>query len=243
MLENLAKSQNPEKLDYESLEILTFTGIDARTHMAEVYKLYAQYPRIEFGILVGSHSGDQKYRRFPSFSIVDSWRQSAQKYDWPLAIHLCGRLSRGIMNGQGLEEAVRLCEGFNRVQVNSLEYDYDMINAFADDVSCSSVILQGRESFDASQLSVHPKIEWLHDLSGGTGREDFDSWSAPSSQAIRCGYAGGLKPANIQRALAFVEAIPDHKVWLDMESGVRTADDWLNVQKVEAVCQAAFGSQ
>ena len=85
----------------------------------------------------------------------------------------------------------------------------------------------------------HPRIEYLFDESGGRGkRGDWpDPW--PVLPGMRCGYAGGLGPDNVDEALEFVERHPDARIWLDMESGVRT-NDWMDLEKVEAVCQKAW---
>ena len=66
------------------------------------------------------------------------------------------------------------------------------------------------------------------------------SWPRPSDPARRWGYAGGLGPANIGQAVAFVEEFRSLRLWLDMESNVRTSNDWLDLDKVRAVCGAVF---
>lgn len=51
------------------------------------------------------------------------------------------------------------------------------------------------------------------------------------------GYAGGLGPANIAAALDFAARFDGQRLWLDMETGVRDRDDWLDLDAVEAVCE------
>ena len=231
-----------ESLPLPNLELLTFTGIDVLSRMPAVYRIKKQYPKVEFGILVGSHSGEMGYNRFPALATIDRWREFSQKWGVQMAIHLCGKFARGVIDGTGLEEALSLCEGFGRVQINASTYDYGQINIFADGVSCSKVILQKREAFDQGYPLVHPKVEYLFDLSGGTGKEGFNHWPLPSDTSIRSGYAGGLQLSNIDQALTFLRAAPEYAAWLDMESGVRTPGDWLDLTQVEAICQTVFSS-
>ena len=58
----------------------------------------------------------------------------------------------------------------------------------------------------------------------------------------RVGYAGGIGPHNISTAMDFVDLHPRAHIWLDMESQVRTPAWWLDLQKVRAVCRAAFAA-
>ena len=231
-----------ESLPLPNLEILTFTGIDVLSRMPAVYRIKKQYPKVEFGILVGNHSGETGHNRFPALATVDRWRKFSKQWGVQMAIHLCGKFSQGVIDGTGLEEALSLCEGFGRVQINALTYNNGQINIFADRVSCSKVILQRREAFDQGYPFVHPKVEYLFDLSGGTGKEGFNHWPAPSDTSVRSGYSGGLQLSNIDRALTFLKATPEYAAWLDMETGVRTPGDWLDLTKVEAICQTVFPS-
>ena len=47
------------------LDILTFTGVDSHTSLDELARLAARYPKVEFGILVGSHTDRQDRRTIP----------------------------------------------------------------------------------------------------------------------------------------------------------------------------------
>ena len=195
---------------------------------------------MEFGVLVGSHSGEPGHNRYPSLEFVRRWSDFSQAHEIACAVHLCGRFSRAVLNGTATEEVLALCAGFGRVQVNARHYDDERIATFADRVSCERVILQQRTQRDATAVVPHPKVEYLFDLSGGRGRASFEEWPAPSTLQGRHGYAGGLNPHNIDQAVAFVERYPDSRIWLDMESGVRS-DDWFDLGKVEAVCGVVFG--
>ena len=58
------------------------------------------------------------------------------------------------------------------------------------------------------------------------------------------GYAGGLGPHNITRALEFAKAKhPKAKIWFDMERNVRDQDYRLDLDMVREVCRLALGPQ
>ena len=73
-------------------------------------------------------------------------------------------------------------------------------------------------------------IVFLHDESKGTGKEVTGGWPTDSnfvtSSRKSVGYAGGIKPTNVQSdvhsALAACTASGGQHFWIDMESGVRT---------------------
>ena len=54
------------------------------------------------------------------------------------------------------------------------------------------------------------------------------------------GYAGGITPDNIGRALEFVQTrIPaDRDCWLDLEGGSRNDQGRFDLDQVEALCKA-----
>ncbi|EEF26397.1 conserved hypothetical protein [Ricinus communis] len=88
-------------------------------------------------------------------------------------------------------------------------------------------------------------ISVLLDSSRGKGVTP-DAWAPPrvwSGQPLHTGYAGGISPENIERVLDATEAAirehgnPGARYWLDMETGVRTGNQF-DLQKVEQVLRA-----
>ena len=88
----------------------------------------------------------------------------------------------------------------------------------------------------------HPKVDYLYDRSGGTGKTRFGQWPPPSNPAIRHGYAGGISPDNIHEALRFASGHPGFRIWLDMETGVRDGQDRFDLSKAQKVAAAVFSS-
>lgn len=236
------------------LEILTFTGVDGHTSLDELAEIAGRYPKVEFGILAGTHTDRQDRNIFPSLTTIGRFREAAAAHSFQAALHLCGVYSRNIMRPLGADDATcALCAGFNRIQIN-LHGDYwdrrwigvrgEQLKAFADTVTAGtagSVIVQHRSGW-AEVPVEHPGIEYLFDVSEGGGLDSIDRWPAPPEdlpEATRLGFAGGLGPHNMARAMAFANRHADVRLWMDMEGRVRTRG-WLDLAKVRQVCAIAF---
>ena len=83
------------------LEILTFTGVDARTSFEELARIARRYPRVEFGILVGSSTDTREHGIFPSLRTVRASKHFARERAIQTALHLCGRYSREVLSHAG----------------------------------------------------------------------------------------------------------------------------------------------
>ena len=227
------------------IELLTFTGVDSETPLTGLSDLAHRYPRVEFGVLVGSHIGGI----FPARSVVDDFKAYANAMGIGTALHLCGRYARTVADprGAGATDLWELCAGFGRIQVNLHGDWFDPervhltgheIEYFADRVTAERVILQHRGDWDSIPVE-HEKVEYLFDVSEGGGIESFADWPEPNSRLRRMGYAGGLGPANITQAIAFASEYPEAALWLDMESRVRSAG-LFDLAAIEMVCEQVF---
>lgn len=78
-------------------------------------------------------------------------------------------------------------------------------------------------------------VAFLFDGSGGWGKTP-ESWRA--AEGCNCGYAGGLNPENLEATLPQIEAAAgDARVYLDLESGARDADNRFDLAKVERILE------
>ena len=222
------------------IEILTFTGVDDSTSIINLKQIAENYPRVEFGVLVGSQTGGI----FPSMTRVRSLRDSGI----PCSLHLCGVYSRSALAKEPPpDDLYELCKGFDRVQVNLhgdfwtdtwIDVNREGIIRFAEKAQVESVILQHRGSWESIPVE-HPKVEYLWDVSGGAGKDSVDLWPSPTLP-VRVGYAGGLGPENMKSALEFAKRHGDHPVWFDMESGVRDIYGDFDLRAVRSVCHTVF---
>lgn len=242
------------------INIVTFTGVDARTDMGMLRELAEEYPLAEFGVLVGSHSGEEDFGIFPSLEVVEELGKSGVRS----SLHLCGRWARAVVSkdlvgspnvlsldvARLASRAYELGGMFNRVQVNlhGDELDPSAIDVyekrivhFVENVGAERVILQHRSGWDDVPVR-HPKLEYLFDLSEGGGVESFEDWPEPPENGDMVGYAGGLGPYNIDSALAFAVCYPEAPLWLDMEGRIRS-EGCFDLDKVRAVCEKVWTAE
>lgn len=239
----------------DNVEILTFTGVDETTDLRRLAEIAERYPKVEFGVLVGSQEGGI----FPPRHVIESLKNVAKQDGFRVALHLCGKHSRAVMKPDPDAYIWGLCRGFGRVQINLHGDFWDgrwidvgtyAVRQFADAIDGSettSVILQHRAGWDQLPVS-HPRVEYLWDTSGGGGIDSIDKWPDPHDvfddkgmrrADMRFGFAGGLGPYNMRRAMEFAARHASFPMWFDMEGNVRTRG-WFDLDRVEEVCAIAF---
>ena len=229
---------DPER---SNIEIVTFTGVDESVFMGELEEIAEAYPKVEFGVLVGTATERRPGGIFPPVYVV----RLLQRTPVQSAIHLCGSWARRVTDVWGREEIQTLAQGFERVQVNlhgdewntgRIGVDVEAVKALAELIAPAKVILQHRGTFSDVPLH-HEGVEYLFDISEGGGIESFDHWPAPIHP--RVGYAGGLGPHNIRRAVEWAERWKDWRLWFDMEGRIRK-DGWLDLEAVREVCRQVW---
>lgn len=203
-------------------DFITFTGADDRTDIGEMRALASQYP-IEWGILF-SPSKQGKDNRFPSQRTLARLTQEGMR----LSAHLCGGYSRKVVAKEGFHTGVTL-NHFSRIQVNHIAPYPGLIASFCE--------LGGKRGISQWRGMVFPdddRVDWLFDRSGGRGALP-PAWPAYPGHFV--GYAGGINPDNAKMVIETIDATGHY--WIDMEGGVRT-NDWFDLKKVRAVCEAVF---
>ena len=208
---------------------LTFTGVDEYTDLGRLRRTGEKNPHVEFGVLAGSSTG--KEPRFPRAEWIRILLGAAPR----TALHVCGRLSRAVMDGD-YEEVLETARGAGRIQVNAAAYRMDRIAGLAD-AAGREVILQLRTAPPAHGPAG---AAFLWDRSGGRGVQGFEAW--PETPAgVKIGYAGGVDPGNAAEAAALVRRIGGPGAWIDAESGVRSKDgsDRFLLDEVDRIIAAA----
>lgn len=211
---------------------MTATGADDRTARSAMRDLARVYPFLEWGVLV--HPDKAGTPRFPS----REWLDGLVGDTWPnanLAMHVCGPWARDLWSGDTrlLAELREYLPNFRRVQLNfhAGRVDLDEVVArrvlgrLAREPQAWLFQIAGDRSphFDLAIESGLAAFA-LYDASGGRGRSP-GSWPPPLGRLT--GYAGGLSPDNIERELDRIAAVAGNaEVWIDMENGVRTADQF-----------------
>ena len=228
------------------LKKITFTGIDKNTDIEQLYKLARDYPKVEFGFLSFLDYKNTKKNQCNDPAILKKYRNKGLS----LSLHVCGSLNDHLMKTGDWSEIKQFMGVyfplFDRVQLNishRFKKREDGKWKITVPEGISEVIIQQRRT-DAmpiyqwyldEQDEVDGKITILLDDSSGWGRFT----GTPKTLALPyVGYAGGLNPGNVLEMVSSLEADPNvQNYWIDMQSGVRTEDDWFSVELCQKVCE------
>lgn len=224
------------------LRRISLTGADDAVSIEELSLLAQQYARVEWALLYVPYAEGQA--RNPT----RSWREAFFKAALPgySAVHLCGRQAfEELLAGELPAEILKA----NRLQlnINARKRDFtddEVLAVFDKALSLGpDVILQYHPATAALVVNavahcpphLRNRLHVLMDSSRGTGVVPT-SWDAPAMFAqVICGFAGGLGPDNVAAVAAQLNAraLP---YWLDMESGIRT-DNQFDLAKARAVLE------
>lgn len=215
---------------------VTITGADDAVDVKQLALLSSIYPFVEWGILLSPKRRGSP--RYPSERWLSRLRhaRATECVSMRLSLHLCGEASRCTL--AGIDEWLRDRHWFGRVQINGYEPPApDLVHLAQTEMF--EFILQVRSedqlqesARDAAQM---PRASLLFDASGGRGIEPARWPTAPLG--VHMGYAGGIKPENVVQVIAAIGPVDWDDAWIDMESGVRDANDRFDLDKVRAVLQ------
>ena len=220
------------------LDRVTLTGADDSIDPKTLFGLSHEYPFVEWGILYGSKSAAGA-PRYPGRGWRDTLHADARvRYagiDLKLSAHLCSRFVRDfVLDGKFSVADVMAPEDlrvYQRVQLNFHAHHHPGGPAFFSGMRTmpsKEFIFQMDEVNDdlwKSATKEDLRAVPLFDTSGGAGLLPH-SWPRPYSN-VYCGYAGGLGPDNLVEQLRSISAsaIGTARVWIDMETRVRSEDD------------------
>lgn len=217
---------------------LTLTGIDDRAAIPALNRLFAAHPFLELGLLYSEgRAGTERYPSRETLAVL------LDDLHAPLALHVCGKAVFAVLDEaegdpvRGLIQDPRI----GRVQINADLAEYAGATERLDAVLTrigKRVILQDNEANAAVLPELDARnVEILFDRSGGRGRRP-DTWPRPHNGRA-CGYAGGLRPEDIDQDLVAIErAAHGREVWIDLESGLRDLDGAFSLERAETVCAA-----
>jgi len=215
------------------------TGADDAVRVEDLNALAHEYPFVEWAILCMPENAGQK--RFPSAAWIKNFNThytGAHK-----AMHLCGSAFLDFITGSAT--ILALMKGFHRIQLNlefggvKGKYDpQDLIARIKAHPEFEFIIQYTDKNEDLlPALRTIPHHVILFDQSAGRGIAP-QSWPAPIA-GHTCGYAGGITPDNaVENITMIAHAAGDTDTWIDMESGIRT-DDNFDLKKVRQVLSVA----
>jgi hypothetical protein len=220
----------------------TMTGADNSIRPEELIILSKEYPFVEWGILVSKNSMGS--RRFPSLDWLKALEAIKTVYgnDFKLSCHLCGRWVRDILQGNmDFIDYItpEVWAIFDRVQINTHAEPHEhSLRAFM----VLGTLYQEKEfifqydnvntAFIDSAKQTTMNFSALFDLSHGIGI--LPEFWPDLLDGVKCGYAGGLSPENLEDQIKRIEEkAGDTEIWIDMETHIRSNNDMLfDLQKV-----------
>lgn len=237
------------------LDRVTITGADDGTRPQDLVALSAEFPFVEWGILLSlSQEGGP---RFPDSAwlgrLVESFTPRLATTPVRLSLHVCGRWVRSMLAGANPvhERYPQLWNLAQRVQLNfhGQPHEYDPVGFFSllRKWPEKQFIFQldgvNHRIFEAALALADANVAPLFDLSGGAGKLP-GHWPLANTGAAYHGYAGGLGPELVVGQLTLIgEAAGSGRIWIDMEGRVRTdvtvdwSDDTLDLGKVRSVLE------
>lgn len=235
----------------EPLRCCTLSGVDEHTNLVDLARVSRAHPIVEWGVLYSTArmAKDGGAGRYPREGWIREFATEAQSRQQKTALHLCGDSALNFLRGN--EDLLALGATFGRVQLNVRADGFRLADdlghqeagrAIRDFVVLNGhgtrVILQNTpgnaELCDA--LRGTPGLDVLFDASAGQGKSP-EAWpDAGRMLGFRCGYAGGLGPANVADELPRISAASDHRsYWIDMENKLRNPGDRFDLRACEAV--------
>lgn len=214
---------------------MTLTGADDSTEPLWLWKLAADYPVVEWGILYSQSR--QGTGRYPSYEWLDQLAARIQAGPAPrFALHVCGTAVSQLLDGEA--HMLERIAPYARVQLN--------FRACAHDVPALLQLLAHYPSKQfITQHNLHNQWLWkellrrpnhqvLFDASGGRGITPHEwplvlnhggqDW--PNAQHPVCGWAGGLGPENLATQVPRIQAAACGRLWwIDMENSLRDNAD------------------
>jgi hypothetical protein len=230
------------------LDRVTITGADDSIEVARLTELSEEFPFVEWGILYSIKQCG--HSRFPSARWLDCLKIAADCYPkMQFSLHLCGQIVRSLFSDP-LSRAYLPPERtsiFQRVQLNfhgdahgttpeQREQIAANLDQWSNEEPRKQFIFQADGTNDdllgdVFGTNFSPVFDGvvLFDCSHGAGVSP-DSWPTPiymetDADYTYHGYAGGLGPDNLKAELHRIDAVANCRVWVDMETKIRSADD------------------
>ena len=228
------------------LDRVTITGADDSVSPDDLRKLSDEFPYVEWALLFSpKYEGSP---RWPSRYWCHTLATQSAKYPLKLSAHLCGGYMRSAMHGEigrFRNDVPTLAPLFQRMQfnfhANKENVDHELLRTgmaadspsrqyiFQIDGVNDSIFEEASGVFDAVPFfdgshgegvlpGAWPKAECI-DV-----KPDVDG--NPIESLLYHGYGGGLGPDTLETQLPLIAAAAgDARVWIDMETRVRSSDD------------------
>lgn len=226
---------------------LSITGADNNTNINELAALSQKYPQLELAVLYFPEK--ENIQRNPGVAWRQEFFKTIKKEN--TALHLCGKgvfdaiLSKSFTSSKELKEFAQT----SRIQIN-INARHDIFTHNEIHTVYEKLLGEGFELIlqyhERSRHWILPfiekhtpqKVNILLDASLGKGitPKEFTAPKEVLELSYPIGFAGGLNPDNIELAHSQVKSLGISNYWLDLESGVRT-DNEFDMSKAYSLCR------
>lgn len=222
---------------------VTISGADDKVNVETLKDIQRRFPFVEWGILISKKR--MGTNRYPTANWLGDLEQ-----DLNISFHLCGDIVREFVSGNH-DVVWQAGLYWGRCQLNfSFKEDKNYlpnlleISETARSIPNKAFVLaynngskKTLDMFIKNHISLPDNIHFLYDSSGGRGTE-IKYFQRPLINYT--GYAGGISPDNVFQICDTLSNMEwQDNIWIDMETGVRTNDDFdiSKVEKVLSLCE------
>lgn len=220
---------------------VTITGADNKIKGSDLLNLQEQYPFVEWGILYSKIKEGSP--RYPTKEYIEK-EFAVGKLN--LSAHFCGWWSKEVLEAGTFSLITGLPEQFKRIQLNynfrnSKGWNLVSLVNFTNACKSREIILQynNNNAITLNKIKtggggLPDNIHFLYDSSGGRGTKIQDIQNPIGKHYT--GYSGGLDIDTIDSVCKSITSTTtnDINVWIDMESGVRTNNEF-DLDKTKAI--------
>lgn len=223
------------------LQGITITGLDERFSPIDALMLCDKYDFLEFGVLMSrNNTGSGVNNRYPSMDYISVY-QGYAGFGIQLSAHICGEFARDAVYSGNLSNILKFLgssvDVFNRLQINVGDalirhHTFECPSCFD-----SLIIQTSKVNFEHYLAFGSDNVLALMNDSWGRGLKIDTPYLPESGEYV--GYAGGIDESNIIDVISRLDLLcsDDAMYWLDIESSVRTEDDWLSFGKCDLLCK------
>ncbi len=206
---------------------ITLSAIDERTQITALEKILRDNDNVEFAILLSEQTEGR--HRYPYHRWIE---RTVDVLGNRCAIHVCGRLARKAVDMGAYRD---LLWRVGRIQLNGVVTADEVRHAIIRyEKPVITQHMPGNESLVELNEPLH---RLLVDGSAGKGVKP-EAWCAPTTTK-EVGFAGGLSAGNLGTELPKILDVMNAGAWIDMESSLRDADDWFDVNRALMVIAVA----
>lgn len=216
---------------------LSLVGLDDDAWVPRALELAAAYPFVAWGLLV--HSDGHVANKFASKRLLDAAAaQAPADGSAPFSLHLCGPAIGAMLDDAAMMDGLHACRPA-AIQISIRDLQPGLAPALHKAMRRyprTPFVVQDSAGLPRwwAPLIDEPNLGILVDDSLGRGLAPAQ-WRRGVGARGSVGYAGGLNAGNLRAELDRIAAVAGPAFWVDLQSGLRDADDRFSMALAEEV--------